>query len=109
MPANNSIWVLRDELLNDAAGHYSQFKKRKGADPKDSNNDNSLYMESMYAVKMIPSGTYTPQQAKNMQNIILNSLVDMLNMKAKVPHMVVVIINDYKFWNNADLLIYQME
>lgn len=63
----------------------------------------------MYAIKIIPSGIYSRRQAANMPNIILNNLVDTLNMKAKVPHTVVIIINDSDFWNNADMLQYQMD
>lgn len=104
VPANNTIWILGDSLLNDASGQYNQFK-RKG----DDNPHQPLYIEKMYAIKMIPAGMYTSQQAKNMPNILLNTLVDTLNLKAKVPHSLVILINDYRFWNNTDLLTYQME
>lgn len=63
----------------------------------------------MYAIRLVSSGVYTAKQAKNIPNIILNSLVDTLNVKAKVPHTLVLLINDSRFWNNTDILEYQME
>lgn len=63
----------------------------------------------MYAIRLVLSGIYTAQQAKNIPNIILNSLVDTLNVKAKGPHTIVLMVNDHRFWNNTDLLLYQME
>lgn len=110
VPANNTIWILGDSLLTDAANHYHQFKKRKG-EPKDAGiaDMQALYMESMYALRLVSPGIYTSHQAKNIPNIILNSLVDTLNVKAKVPHTIVIIVNDHRFWNNADLLTYQMD
>lgn len=107
MPANNTIWILGDSLLNEAAGHYNFFKRKKG-EPKTADTP-LLYMENMYAIRMVPSGLYTAKQAENIPNIILNSLVDTLNVKAKVPHTLVIVINDSRFWNNGDLLTYQME
>lgn len=111
MPANNTIWIIGDSLLTGASGHYTQFKRKKG-DVKDRTAtclDQTLYMETMYVTKMVPTGMYTAQQAKNMPNIILNNLVDTMNLKAKVPHSMIIIINDHRFWNNTDLLTYQME
>lgn len=63
----------------------------------------------MYAIRLIPPGVYSPKQAKNIPNIVLNELVDTLNVKAKVPHTVIIMINDYRFWNDTNLLKYQME
>lgn len=108
VPANNTIWILGDQLLTEAANHYSFFKGKRVVDPA-TNDANALYMESMYAIKLIPSGMYTTNQAANMPNIILDALVDTLNQKAKVPHTLIIVINDYRFWNNADLLQYQMD
>lgn len=83
--------------------HYSASKKSR------ENDSQQFYIESMYAIRLVPPGLYTNTQAKNMPNIILNALVDTLNIKAKVPHTIVIIINDHRFWNDADLLTYQME
>lgn len=107
VPANNTIWVLGDALLKEAAGHYSYFKKKKGE--QKSADLQPLYMESMYAIRMVMSGIYTAKQAKNIPSIILNSLEDTLNVKAKVPHTLVILINNSRFWNDADLLQYQMD
>lgn len=63
----------------------------------------------MYAIRIISPGLYTAHQAKNIPNIILNSLVDTLNSKAKIPHTMILVINDAKFWNHGDFLLYQME
>lgn len=108
VPANNTIWVLGDSILVDAAGHYNFFKKKKDSNIPSSNNNN-LYMENMYAIRLVSPGVYTASQAKNVPNIILNSLVDTLNVKAKVPHTLIILINDHRFWNNGDLLTFQME
>lgn len=111
VPANNAIWFIGDSLLTDAAGYYSHFKRKKcdGREGAAAGQDQILYMESMYSTKMVPTGIYTAHQAKNMPNIILNNLVDTLNIKAKVPHSIVIVINDHRFWNNTDLLTYQMD
>lgn len=105
VPANNTIWVLGDAILNEAAGHYNAFKKKKG----DQNPSDVLYMESMYAIRLVPAGMYTAAQAKNMPNMILNSLVDTLNIKAKVPHTLIILVNDSRFWNNPDILAKHMD
>lgn len=109
VPANNTIWVLGDNILTDAAGHYNYFKKNKDTKGLETLT-NQLYMENMYAIRIVSPGIYTARQAKNTPNIILNMLVDTLNTKAKVPHTLVILMNDYRFWNNRDLLAtYQME
>lgn len=106
VPANNTIWVLGDSILTDAAGHYNFFKKKKDLDIP---GTQVLYMENMYAIRLVSPGIYTAKQAKNIPNIVLNSLVDTLNVKAKVPHTLIILINDHRFWNHSDLLSYQME
>lgn len=99
--------MLGDNILTDAAGHYNYFKKLKDStDP--GVLAKQLYMENMYAIRIVSPGVYTSKQAKNTPNIILNSLVDTLNTKAKVPHTLVILMNDYRFWNNKDLLDQQM-
>lgn len=107
VPANNTIWILGDALLTDAAGHYNAFKRKKG--DTTTSEFQTLYIENMYAIRIVSSGVYTAKQAQNMPNIILNSLVDTLNMKAKVPHTLVIVLNDLRFWNNSDLITYQIE
>lgn len=106
MPANNTIWVLGDSLLTEAAGHYGSFKKRKGEQKSEAQ---TLYIENMYAIRLVSPGIYTDKQARNMPNIVLNSLVETLNLKAKVPHTIVILVNDYRFWNHCDILTHQME
>lgn len=110
VPANNTIWIMGDTLLTDAAGSYNSFKKRKG-DPVSGRFQDvqTLYMENMYAIRLVSPGLYTAQQARNIPKVILNNLVDTLNVKAKVPHSLVILINDPRFWNNNDLLQFQME
>lgn len=108
VPANNTIWVLGDAILADAAGHYNFFKRKRDLCETES-LANPLYMETMYAIRIISPGVYTAKQAKNTPNLILNSLVDTLNTKAKVPHTLVIMMNDNRFWNNSDLLTHQME
>lgn len=90
-----------------AAAYYNNYKKKR--DKSCAENSEQLYMENMYATKLISPGLYTSHQATNIPNIILNNLVDTLNLKAKVPHTIVIIINDHRFWNNTDLLSHQME
>lgn len=108
VPANNTIWILGDSILTEAAGHYNFFKKKKDLTSAQAMTQ-QLYMENMYAIRLIPPGVYTSNQAKNIPNVILNDLVDTLNVKAKVPHTVVIMINDHRFWNDTNLLTYQME
>lgn len=107
VPANNTIWILGDSLLTDAAGFYTTFFKKRKGDP--AQDFQTLYMENLYTIRIVPPGLYTAKQAGNIPNIVLNALVDTLNMKAKVPHSLVLIINDVRFWNNNDLLKFQME
>lgn len=105
VPANNTIWVVGDSVLTEAAMHYNALKRKK----EPSNELQNLYMENMYAIRLISPGLYTAHQAKNLPNVVLNALVDTLNVKAKVPHTLIIMINDSRFWNDADLLTYQME
>lgn len=93
-------------MLTDAAMHYNALKKTKD---QISEGMHQWYMETMYSIRLIPPGLYTALQAKNLPNVILNALVDTLNIKAKVPHTLIIVINDYKFWNDAELLTYQMD
>lgn len=109
MPANNSTWIIGDSLLTEAAGHYGVFKKKKG-ESQQKLEENHLYIETMYAIQCISTGIYTVHQATNMPNLLLNVLVDTLNAKAKIPHTLVIVLNDHKFWNQSfDLLQFQME
>lgn len=108
VPANNTIWVLGDCILTEAAGHYNYFKKLKDSNGPESISK-QLYMETMYAIRIIPPGLYTHKQARNIPNLILNSLVDTLNTKAKVPHTLVIMMNDYRFWNDMNILTHQMD
>lgn len=108
VPANNTIWVLGDAILTDAAGHYNYFKKLKDSNGPE-HISNQLFMESMYAIRIVSPGLYTAKQARNTPNIILNSLVDTLNTKAKVPHTLVIMMNDHRFWNDRVFLDLQMD
>lgn len=111
VPANHTIWILGDSVLTDAASQYNYFKKKKDSSEAsaDWNQQNHLYMENMYAIRIVSPGVYTARQAKNTPNIVLNDFVDTLNIKAKVPHTLVILMNDYRFWNDANLLTHQME
>lgn len=40
----------------------------------------------------------------NVPKLILEGLVETLNQNAKIPHTLIVVINDKSFWNNKDLL-----
>lgn len=93
----------------DAGGHLNQFKKKKGDKSDKSDTELPLYIENIYAIRIIPPGIYTYNQATNKPNLLLNLFVDMLNQKAKLPHTLVIVINDHKFWNQTDLLQFQME
>lgn len=68
--------------------------------------DNRLYIDKHYAVKIINPGIYNHD---NIPLLVLDGLVETLNHNPKVPHTMVIIINDKRFWNNKDFLKLQME
>lgn len=102
--ANQTIWVLGDNLLNDAAGHYQQFKPKPNENP----SKETLYMEKRYAVKRFTPGSYGHDKNKpyNAPLSITGSYIDALNdpENAKIPDIVAILWNDYRFWNNHLLL-----
>lgn len=91
-------------MLNDAAGHYQKFKIKPG----ESIHKETLYMENKYAVKIFMPGTYqyNKDAPYNAPLSILNSYIDVLNepQHAKIPHTIVILWNDHKFWNNSLIL-----
>lgn len=103
--ANKAVWILGDNLLNDAAGHYQKFKPKPGenCDP-----NQLLYLEKSYDVKRLTPGSYYRDASKplNVPAIIINSYITALNeaANAKTPHSVVILWNDYHFWNNTQFL-----
>lgn len=108
--ANKELWVIGDNILNQAAGHYEQFKV---ADKTNGTGDkNTLYMEHNYYVKRITSGEYQVdyKTIPNIPAMLLGNLVETLNepRHAKVPHTIVIILNDYRFWNNKPILQNEM-
>lgn len=102
------VWILGDNLLNDAAGHYQKYKPKPG----DGWDNVSLYLEKAYAVKRITPGSYYCDSSKpfNSPALILHSYISALNepLNAKIPDVIVILWNDYRFWNSADLLKKQM-
>lgn len=70
------------------------------------NQDNRLYLDKHYAVKMITPGMYNHN---NVPLVVLDGLVETLNREPKLPHTMILILNDKGFWNNKDLLTFQME
>lgn len=70
-------------------------------------------MEKRYYVKRVPPGTYSYDKdvPLNAPSIIVNNYISTLNDvdSAKVPHTIVILWNDYRFWNNSDLLQHQMK
>lgn len=104
MNANKFIWILSDDLLNNAAGLYQQFKPKPG----ENLDKTQLYMENKYAVKRLSSGTYQAPKDKpcNVPSLILNSFVTALNdpINLKIPDIIVILWNDYQFWNDTVIL-----
>lgn len=99
--------MIGDSLLTEASGHYSSiFMKKKGKHK----SEDQLHIETMYALKCIPTGMYTAEQAKNMPKVLLDVLVEALNSHAKIPHTLIIVMNNHNFWNqSSDLLHFQME
>lgn len=88
-------------------GHYEKIKKSLKEQRVDTGlaSDNRLYIDKHYAVKIAPPGIY---EHGNIPVVILDSLVDMLNTNAKIPHTIILVINDKNFWNNKMLLKKEM-
>lgn len=105
VPANNTIWILGDNILMQAGGHYEKIKKELKEQTTDESTDNRLYMDKHYAVRIVSPGMYNHA---NVPSLILNSLVETLNLYAKIPHTMVMVINDRRFWNNKVLLAKEM-
>lgn len=106
MPANKTIWILGDALLREAAGHYQALKKELKSERGNNGLDNRIHIDKNYAVKIASPGMY---MGNNVLAIILDSLVDMLNANPKIPHTMIIVLNDKKFWNDKDLLSKQMD
>lgn len=104
MPANKTVWVLGDKTLNEAAGHYQKFKPKPG----EIVDDTTLYLERQYDLKRIPPGIYSYDKDKpfNAPALIMDNFVDTLNLpnNPKVPDTVVILWNDYHFWNDEIIL-----
>lgn len=100
VPANNSLWILGDILMTEAGGHYEKLK-RKFREEKNDTADNRLYIDRHYAVKLFTPGLYT---GNNVPLVVLDSLVEALNHNAKVPHTIVLAMNDRNFWNDKHIL-----
>lgn len=104
VPANKNIWVIGDKLLNEAAGHYQRFKPKPG----EIVDDNTLYIERRYNLKRIPPGiySYSKDLPFNAPELLISSFIDTLNepSNAKLPDILLILWNDYRFWNNELLL-----
>lgn len=104
--ANNSIWIMGDNLLLKAGGYYEAVKKSLREKKLEGiTQDNRLYIDQHYAVKVVSPGLY---DHANVPLIVLDSVVDTLNHNAKIPHTIVILLNDRKFWNNKALLTHEM-
>lgn len=91
----------------EAGGYYESLKKslREQKLDEGANSDNRLYIDRHYAVRIISPGIYNHQ---NIPLVILENLVETLNHTAKVPHTIVLAMNDRKFWNDKVLLNKEM-
>lgn len=108
VPANNHIWIFGDNLLCEAAGHYEKIRKNLKEKLKESTSrDNRMYIDRHYAVKIVSPGLYGKDNC-NIPALILDGLVEALNQNPKIPHTIIIVINDRRFWNNRDLLSNQM-
>lgn len=105
VPANNTIWILGDNLLREASGHYEKYKKTL-KEQKIGTQDNRLYIDKHYAVKIISPGMYIHG---NTPVVILDGLVETLNHNPKIPHTIILMVNDRKFWNNKEILDAHMD
>lgn len=96
--------MIGDKLLNEAAGHYQKFKPKPGQVVDDS----TLYIERRYNLKRIPPGiySYNKDMPFNAPALMINSFIDTLNdpVNPKLPDILVVLWNDYRFWNDELLL-----
>lgn len=100
VPANNEVWVIGDSFLNLAAQHLEYWKALARRDPHE-----ALYMLHWYNVKaVIPQST-----TSNSAEIITASLVAMLNNRPKLPHTLVMLLGDTKFWCEDNALKYCMD
>lgn len=90
--------------MNGAAGHYQKFKPKPG----ETIDETTLYIERRYDLKRLPPGIYSYEKDKpfNAPALVLENFVDALNQPAnpKIPHTVVILWNDYRFWNDDILL-----
>lgn len=106
VPANNNIWIVGDNLLREASGHFEKLRKDLKSEKGNSSEDNRIYLDKNYAIKIVSPGMYT---GNNIPLVILDSVVDTMNEIPKLPHTVIMVVNDRKFWNDKFLLKKHME
>lgn len=100
VPANREIWVLGDSFLTMAAQHLEYWKAAAQRDPHE-----TTYMLKWYDVKTISSQS----ASSNAVEVITTLLVTMLNTQPKLPHTIVVLLGDTKFWCDDIALKYAMD
>lgn len=113
MPANKTLWIIGDALMMEAAGHYNRVKRdllARKMELSDTDNvesgDNKLYIDENYAVKVTTPGI---NNVSSIPAIVANTFVDLLNENPKLPHSLIIAVDDYKFWNDRDLLASEMK
>lgn len=100
MPANREIWVIGDKLMIFVSQHLEYWKELTRKDPHQ-----ALHILRWYDVKAFPPHT----TSNNAVEVILNSLVGVLNNRPKLPHIIIVMLGDVKFWCDQQALKFTMD
>lgn len=100
VPADHEIWVIGDKQMTFVSQHLEYWKEKARRDPHE-----SLHILRWYDVKAFP-----PQSmSSNAVEVILSSLVGALNNRPKLPHTIVVMFGDTKFWCDSQTLKFTMD
>lgn len=87
-------------MMSFVAQHLEYWKSRARRDPQD-----ALYILHWYDVKAFPPHSTT----NNALEVILSSLIGALNNRPKLPHKLIVMLGDTKFWCDEQALLFTMD
>lgn len=100
MPANYEIWVIGDSYMTFVAQHLEYWKEKARKDPHE-----AIYILRWFDVKAFPPNNIST----NAVEVILTTLIGVLNTRPKLPHTLVIMLGDIRFWCDAQALRFTMD
>lgn len=100
VPAEKEIWVIGDRHMTFVSQHVEYWKELNRR-----NLHEGLYILRWYDVKAFPPNS----SSTNAMEVIISTLVGALNNRPKLPHSLVIMLGDTKFWCNQQALQFTMD